>query len=94
MWTYSRHYKEDVRGHIYLGDDKKGACTIQLIGAASMSQVELDCHGKRMAAAPDLLEACEAAVTWAKTPGNHGGNPYQHVFMGLIQHAIKKAKGA
>ena len=44
-------------------------------------------------AAPDLLEACEAAITWAKTPGNHGGNPYQHNFMGLIKHAIRKAKG-
>ena len=46
--TYKKHYHDDyAEGHIYL--DKKGACTITLEGAASMSQDELDKYGEIMA---------------------------------------------
>lgn len=45
--AYSRHYRDDAQGHIFL--DKEGACTISLVGAASMSQEELDFYGKIMA---------------------------------------------
>ena len=48
--TYKKHYHDDyAEGHIYL--DKKGACTITLEGAASMSQDELDKYGEIMAEA-------------------------------------------
>ena len=29
-------------------------------------------------------ELVEAVLLWAKTPGNHGGNPYGHSFMKLV----------
>lgn len=29
-------------------------------------------------------ELIEAILLWAKTPGNHGGNPYCHSFMKLV----------
>lgn len=44
-------------------------------------------------ASDKLLAACEAVLLWAKTPGNHGGNPYQHAFMRLVQEAVAEAKG-
>jgi hypothetical protein len=44
--TYSRHYKTDAQGHIFL--TKEGACTITLVGAASMSQKELNEHAEIM----------------------------------------------
>lgn len=42
----------------------------------------------------DLIAACEAVLTWARTPGNHGGNPYAHEFVKLADAAIAKATGA
>ena len=45
-----------------------------------------------IAAAPELLEVCEAVMLWAKT-GNHGGNPYCNNFVKLAEEAIKKAGG-
>ena len=50
-------------------------------------------NARLIAAAPDLLEACKAVLLWAKTPGNHGGNPYCHEFVKLAVSAIKKAEG-
>ena len=45
-----------------------------------------------ISAAPDLLHAAKAAVSWAETPGNHGGNPYGHDFIKLCIDAIEKAE--
>ena len=45
-----------------------------------------------ISAAPDLLNAAKAAVSWAETPGNHGGNPYGHDFIKLCIDAIEKAE--
>jgi len=47
--VYSRHYRKDAQGHIFM--DKEGACTIHLIGAASMTQAELDYYGEVIARA-------------------------------------------
>lgn len=47
-----------------------------------------------IAAAPELLQACQAVMTWAKTPGNHGGNPYLLEFVKLAAAAIAKAQAA
>lgn len=44
-------------------------------------------------ASPKLLAACEAAILWAETPGNHGGNPWGHAFMKLVEAAVREAKG-
>lgn len=41
---YTPHHREHAEGHIYI--DKPGACTIQLTGAAAMSQHELDRYGR------------------------------------------------
>ena len=46
---YTRHHKESAMGHIFI--DKKGACVIELAGAASMTQAELDFYGEIMAKA-------------------------------------------
>lgn len=52
-----------------------------------------DCPTCRLnKAAPQLLEACKAALEWAKTPCNHGGNPYAHKFMGLVEAALAAAE--
>ena len=45
-------------------------------------------------AAPDLLAACHAAVTWAETPGDHGGNPWCKDFVKLADAAVRQADGA
>ena len=29
----------------------------------------------------DLYALCRMIADWAKTPGNHGGNPYGHTFV-------------
>ncbi len=47
-WAYSRHYKHYAEGHIFLGHDVKGGVTIQLTGAASMTQERLDELGKKI----------------------------------------------
>ena len=54
------------------------------------SNPQLDTQSRLVSAAPDLLAACEAAMLWAKTPGNHGGNPYMHNFIKLADAAIAK----
>ena len=46
---------------------------------------------------PDC-DNCDTPMTqlvslWAKTPGNHGGNPYCHDFMTLIEQVITKIAG-
>jgi len=35
-------------------------------------------------------ELVEAILLWAKTPGNHGGNPYCHSFMKLVPWKDRK----
>lgn len=45
-------------------------------------------QGYNKANRPELLEACEAALLWAKTPGNHGGNPYKHDFVVMASKAL------
>lgn len=45
---YSPHYVEDrAEGHLYI--EKRGACTITLTGASSMSQEELNEWGTLIA---------------------------------------------
>ena len=44
--VYLKHYKDAAEGHIYLY--KSGPCTINLKGAAAMSQNELDHYGTIM----------------------------------------------
>jgi hypothetical protein len=56
--TYSRHYKTDAQGHIFL--KKEGACTINLVGAAAMSQEELDGYGELIAEAFNSKKATRA----------------------------------
>jgi len=34
------------------------------------------------------LRACEAVLEWARTPGDHGGNPYCKRFVQLAGEAI------
>ena len=36
------------------------------------------------------FKACEAVMKWAKTPGDHGGNPYFKEFVKLAQKALQK----
>ena len=38
------------------------------------------------------LALAEAIMVWARTPQNHGGNPYNHAFVGLAQ-ALLHASG-
>lgn len=47
--TYSRHHFALPEGHVFI--DKPGACTVTLVGAASMSQDELDRYGELLAQA-------------------------------------------
>lgn len=46
-----------------------------------------------IAAAPDLLEACQAVLEWARTGQDHGGNPYFKPMVKLAQAALLKATG-
>jgi len=45
-YTYNGHYKSHSEGHIFI--EKEGACTINLTGAASMSQKELNEFGEKI----------------------------------------------
>ncbi len=48
-WIYSgHHFKDRVEGHIFLGHKVKGACTISLEGAASMTQAQLNRYGRKI----------------------------------------------
>ncbi len=47
--TYRKHFRKSAEGHIHL--DKPGACTISLMGAAAMTQEELNFYGRIMAKA-------------------------------------------
>ena len=37
---------------------------------------------------PTPLEVCYAVLEWARTPGNHGGNPYGHEFVKMAARAV------
>lgn len=45
-----------------------------------------------ISAVPDFIKACESVVLWAKTSGNHGGNPYCKEFVKLARIALAKAR--
>ena len=49
-------------------------------------------NARLIAAAPALLEACKAVMEWAKTPVNHGGNPYYKTFVRQAEAAIALAE--
>lgn len=53
-YSYSKHHRDHAEGHIYI--DKPGACTINLQGAYSMTQEELDALGEKIV---DLLNGDE-----------------------------------
>lgn len=59
--TYTRHHKEDAQGHLIFVN-KEGAVTIGLIGAASMSQAELDFYGEIFAKAVNKLTDSQKAT--------------------------------
>lgn len=55
-WKYSgHHFKNEARGHIFLGHNKKGAVTISMQGAGSMSQKELNSLGEKIVKAVNAL---------------------------------------
>jgi ribosomal protein L1 len=47
-FSYSKHYLNHAEGHIFFDVDK-GPCIFHLIGAASMSQEQLDQLGEAIA---------------------------------------------
>jgi len=66
---YHKHYFDDPKGHIFM--EKKGAVCIELHGAASMPQEELDFFGELFAAAiRDMTPEQEAKVKSFKTKVN------------------------
>jgi len=73
---------------------KSVACVYQGNGGVGSPQAlaEQLANASLISAAPDLLNAAKAAVSWAETPGNHGGNPYGHDFIKLCIDAIEKAE--
>jgi hypothetical protein len=76
--TYSRAYRDHAEGHIYLDKPRQAghACTIQLTGAASMSQDELDGYGETMARA---LSGKDDVTVWVLSIDHrHGTNVYVH----------------
>lgn len=54
-YSYSKHHRDHAEGHIFI--DKPGACTINLEGAYSMTQEELDALGEKIV---ELLNQEEA----------------------------------
>jgi len=51
-WKYlPHHFPNRVEGHIFLGHATKGACTITLNPAASMTQAQLNRYGRKVCAA-------------------------------------------
>lgn len=56
----------------------------------SAERVALKCFIGRTGQRDELtaLAACRAAVDWAKTPGEHGGNPYCKEFVKLARRAL------
>jgi hypothetical protein len=69
---YRPHFREHAEGHIFLGKDKVGAVTIQLTGAASMRQDELDFYGNLISKALNNLtkEQREEAERLAEITGS------------------------
>ena len=65
-WKYTPHNKppktingvlfNQVEGHLFLGHDVKGACTITLTPAASMTQPQLNRYGRKIAAAVNRVK--------------------------------------
>ncbi len=45
-----------------------------------------------IAAAPRLLATAKAVLQWARTPGDHGGNPYCKEFVKLAEQAVQEAE--
>lgn len=85
-WLYSPHYREHAQGHIYLPNaNEDEAHTINLVGAAAMSQEQLDANAKLIAAAPDLLQALKGFIHSVE----HEGEVH-----GRIVDAVRNAKEA
>jgi hypothetical protein len=53
--VYRKHYRDHAEGHIFLGQEKLNAVTIELTGAAAMTQEELDFYGEIIAEALNKL---------------------------------------
>ncbi len=79
-------YEGGDNPHSIRSNDKSIAIVSQQGGGDSLANAKL------ISAAPELLEACKEAMLWAKTPQNHGGNPYGHKFIEIIVKAIQKAE--
>jgi hypothetical protein len=62
-WEYSSHHHQHAEGHLFFKNAPPlSGCTIQLTGAAAMSQERLNANGRLMAASPKLFEALNEAM--------------------------------
>jgi len=48
-------------------------------------------NGHLIKAAPQMYDALEAVMEWARTPGDHGGNPYRKEFVKKAEAALAAA---
>lgn len=80
----------DANNFLYVvsaGDDR-GKIIAEIEGPWSLSENEA--NASLVAAAPEMNEAVQAVLEWAKAPGDHGGNPYCKKFVQLAQKAAAK----
>lgn len=64
-----------------------------LIGNAKEMDSNADFIVRAVNSHDELVEACKEVLLWAKTPGNHGGNPYCMEFVKKAEKALAKAEG-
>ena len=76
---------------VYGNDDDNGNGDVvvdMLAGHVRRSPEELNANARLIAAAPDLYEACEAALDFVLGPRRDGGS-----LIVLLEAALKKARG-
>jgi len=80
-----RHYLsgvEDIRRSAHIID-----------GAADRIARACGKLAAKLGAETEALRACRATLEWARTPGNHGGNPYRHAHVVAAERVVAAADG-
>lgn len=99
-WTV---YKQPAGGHIHIHADGKipffGIAFMEMVNVSRKHQLIQEANATLMAAAPDLLEACEAMLAnfsldlWRKAAAEHGRVQPLEECIEVMTAAIAKARG-
>lgn len=86
-WFYQTTNWGGNHDHKIITQDAK---VIAVLNETPWTGDDIRAIGRLMAAAPELLYIAKEVIKWAKTPQDHGGNPYNKEFVMAAKELLEE----